>query len=260
MNKYYCVFYTCLVTALLSTPATEAHGHNYLPGDTLTVVAFDGLTLRAAPDVTRTKIRLLDTGEQVFVIDTLSVWPGDTLFGFAGRWVRVGTVQDATEGYVFDAFLSTLPLTNLPADQQLASAAFEFGMQLPHVIADYAVRQFGPARCSVSYRNHEDGERALAITIQPLSQGHQLIKQQYHEGGSTELILTNVRPSEVYYLMRQLVRYAPQALLIDERALRRFPTYKDWDSCPVQIKDGLCVMRAYRTGVRRFSVVGIYPL
>ena len=258
IERYYITVSPLII--LLSIFATKAYGHNYSPGDTLTVVAFEGLTLRAAPDVTSAKIRLLRTGEWVVVRDTLSAWPSDTLFGFAGRWVRIAPTQETEGGFVFDAFLSTLPLPNPPTKQRPGGDAFELGIQLPRAISDYAVRHFAPAGCSVSYRNHEDGERAFAITIQALSQGHQLVEQQYYEGGSTELVLINVRPSEVYYLVRHLVRYAPQALPIDERALRRFPTYRVWDSCPVQLKDGLCVLRVYRTAPRSFSVEGIFPL
>jgi hypothetical protein len=179
---------------------------NYQPGDTLNVVAMDGLVVRTAPRAKSEKITVLKSGEKAIIVDTVNFHTHkDSIFGFSGHWVLIQAANDV-KGYVFDAFLSKLPIAQpvfkRPSEVE---AEYEFNGRVMNALERYANEHFKPTGCHYKYDNRHDGESSHSIEIQPYEGGHAVIKHGYWEGGGTELTLNNVRPSEIYYLVYQLL-------------------------------------------------------
>ncbi|MEM6879624.1 MAG: SH3 domain-containing protein [Bacteroidota bacterium] len=77
---------------------------NYSNGDTLSVVAINGLSVRSTPGTEGDRITILENSERVTIKDTSnSKNQADSIFGFLGSWVLIET-KDKILGYVFDAF------------------------------------------------------------------------------------------------------------------------------------------------------------
>lgn len=62
---------------------------NYSIGDTLKVVAINGLQLREAPSSASESLTILPSGQDVVIKDTLGSSALDTIFGFKGKWVEI---------------------------------------------------------------------------------------------------------------------------------------------------------------------------
>ena len=122
-----------IVIMLISILPFGLYGINYSVGDTLNVVAFDGLALRSKPSTESTKLAILGTQEKVVVMDTsvLSLTK-DTIFGFPGGWVLI-QAENEEQGYVFDAFLSTLPVAKSFSEvkKSIPDNSFDFSQWLP---------------------------------------------------------------------------------------------------------------------------------
>lgn len=237
---------------------------NYTAGDTLTVVALDGLTVRAGADTQHEKLGLLPTGSRVSITATPDFSaPGDTIFGLPGHWVAIESLEGLS-GYAFDAFLSTLPVAApelhfyRPERQRSID---EYYTQLPELLKDYALAQFGAEGCSMDYFNRVDGASAHSMTFQQLSGGHTLIEHHYWEGYATELRLSKVRLSEAYYLTRQLFAgIAESSLELKDGNLKAPRTYLDWRSdCAANLPNGDCLVRLFEDEEYQFSLIFEFP-
>ncbi|MCB0525554.1 MAG: SH3 domain-containing protein [Saprospiraceae bacterium] len=103
----------CLV--LIQTTKAECI-NSYFAGDTLTVWAEGGLTLRDAPSIKGNKVVIIPYGQSLKVLDTNQlIYEKDSVkfiystsefkeYYLKGRWAKV--IYDGKTGYVFDAYLS----------------------------------------------------------------------------------------------------------------------------------------------------------
>lgn len=110
---------TSTVTETLTKPDTlpvkkdENPSNRYKAGDKLTAFALTGLTLRDKPDKQGTKLGTVPLGATVTVLanDIFTV-PFEVTeknnIKLKGYWVKINTNEK--EGYVFDGFLSKLPV------------------------------------------------------------------------------------------------------------------------------------------------------
>ncbi|MCB0840051.1 MAG: hypothetical protein KDD99_25450, partial [Bacteroidetes bacterium] len=97
----------------------------------------------------------------------------------------------------------------------------------PELLSHYADEYFTQAECAFELSNHIDGESTHNMKIQTLEEGHTLVEHGYWEANSTELILTNVRSSEIYYLVHQLFKDTdPKAIQISDQRLRNPSRFK----------------------------------
>jgi len=194
-------YFKLIIILLISVSALA---QNYRVGDTLNVVAINGLSLRVEPTVNSEKKLVLQAGDQVQILE--KQFRLDTIFSFKGSWVWVNTMQGDT-GYVFDAFISTLPMAGVSSMKAEMGNKIETGYAgLQKALSDYALNNFHTS-CSLTYRNSYDGESTHAMEIYDLEGGHKLIEHQYWEGGASELQFKNVRLSEIYYLVHQLTAH-----------------------------------------------------
>ncbi len=134
-----------IITIFLAIILSEFSFANfYKKGDTLNVWAASGLNMREGPGIDFPKIKKLEYGKKVEVIDQyLRSTPINITvvkkskksdeFVLKGFWVRVkfGT----REGYVFDRYLSRLPVINFIKNEK--------GEKISEGFVSYADREFG---------------------------------------------------------------------------------------------------------------------
>ena len=202
---------------------------NYEIGDTLSVVAFNGLNLREEPGKDRRKITLLEIGEKVIVVKKDEILL-DSVFGFYGNWIKVHSLKDNEEGFVFDAFVSRYPVLKefktLNKIKPISSESVDVYQFMPEFLEEYALRSFTKVSCELEYFNGSDDSYAHKMILSKLNTGDLLIKHYYSESGSMELELQNPRISEVYYLVLNLLNMLPNEIYkIDDNALRN-PKYE----------------------------------
>lgn len=103
------LFLTILI-ALLTTQFNFAQ--NYAVGDGLVVAANSGLRLRMHPDKSAPTIKVLNYNDPVTVqaMNDFDERYADRIQWFDGYWVKVKSGHVA--GWVFDGFLTTMPLPN----------------------------------------------------------------------------------------------------------------------------------------------------
>ncbi len=236
---------------------------NYKPGDTLNAVAVDGLVVRATPSTKSEKIAVLKTKEKVVVVDTVQFYAHkDSIFGFSGHWVLI-RASNEVNGYVFDAFLSKLPIAQPVFDQPMdaSKGTSELGGALLIALGNYTAHHFQPTSCRYEYSNRYDGESHHSVSIQPFEGGHELIVHGYWEGGGAELKLSNVRPSEIYYLVHQFLGNADGQMLkfkddISKRSNQSPANHFNAQhvSCVIQHLTGGCCLTIFQDSAHTFII------
>ena len=137
-----------IITIFLAIILSEFSIANfYKKGDTLHVWATSGLNMREGPGTDFPKMKKLDYGDKVQVIDdylrstplnitVIKKSQKSAAYVMKGHWVRV--IIGSQEGYVFDGYLSRLPIlkkrktTNsheIPFESFLTYAEREFGIE-----------------------------------------------------------------------------------------------------------------------------------
>jgi len=202
---------------------------NYSVGDTLYVVAINGLNLRESPNLTAPKVAGLNNGEKVVTIES-EKFIEDKIDGFHGQWVRVHSIDSNLDGFVFDAFISRYPaLTQFASIQGFIDNNWndhDLYSFLPKMLEEYTLKVFKPEGCEVYYSNGSDGESNYSISIRQLNKNATLIKHGASEGSGTELELLNPRISEVYYLIKNIVKFIPPEILtLDDEKLKAEEDY-----------------------------------
>jgi len=235
-----------------------AYSQYYKVGDNLSVVAMDGLNVRALPDEHSLKVGKLDNGAVVELlrIDSLE---SQTIFGFTGHWIFIRDTNDL-EGYVFDAFVSRYPVmkTLKVFDKELSATNQNSDIEfLTQILVEYALKAFNREGSETVYSNEFQGTSAHGFNIVPLQNGNRLILHSYYEGHSTELELKNPRLSEVYYLIMNLLTFVrKEDYVLDENIvnLEAQPYY----ACSVTM-DNNCVIRVFRKADDVISIFFYFP-
>jgi hypothetical protein len=211
-----------IITIFLAIILSEfSFATNYQKGDILYVVAFSGLSLRSEPNTTSSKNGKLSCKEEVIILNTFDFKENqDTIEGFTGNWVYVSGKD--LKGYVFDAFISSLPFINdfevLKGLGDNHEGIFEI---LPDLLEEYALKAIGKTGCEFKYPSLRESENAHGFVFNKLNNGHNLINHGYWEGFGTELEFYNLRKSEVYYFMMHLTHFIPKNIFeINEQLLK----------------------------------------
>ena len=222
---------------------------NYSIGDTLFSVSLNGLNLREVPIEDSKKLKMLQTGEKIIILDN-KVAISDSIFGFKGNWVKIRSIDQNIDGFVFDAFISKYPvLSKYKIINELKSSKWETGGLyefMTEYLEEYSLKAFSNTDCIVEYDNGLTDQGGHSMVIRKLKSGDNLIKHMYYESYATELELNNARISEVYYLILNLLRELPTGMYKIDEARIRTPKYGSndfyFDNCVVECGDYCTVM------------------
>ena len=222
------------------------YSQNYLPGDTLNVVAINGLNLREAPNLKSSIITLLNNGEKVLILKS-DEQVEDESEGFQGHWVKIQSLNSNIEGFVFDAYISQFPvLTEFDFTKDFISGKYRWEDDdmydfLPAMLEEYALKVFQKTSCQLFYSSGSDGEGAFSLDLIQLNGKVTLIEHGYTEGHGIELELPNPRISEVYYLIKNILKYVPNEISkIDDE---RIKNVKEYGQECIKIGEHPCIMR-----------------
>ena len=247
MKTYHKTFTRCIISSLLCLAAVKAKSQvNYEIGDTLSVVALGGINLRQGASTTFNKVSKLENGDLVII---KRVTESKDNIEFPGFWVEVISIKNSVEGYAFDVFLSKYKVVNDLSEAKRFRDAIDFDSRLPTLLNEYSEKAFNNSGCDVEYTSTSSGESYHKLTIIVFDEDCRLIKHRFYEGGKSELELINSRPSESYYLVKNIIKQLP----IDEIGLIKvnenmlmFPKVKNWKNCSVKFESGDCLIDVYK--------------
>lgn len=164
----------------------------YSEGDQLTVIARSGLHLRMEPSVNGRVLRTLKYGDQVCIErmfqaeDTLRQRIGWT----NGRWVLVSYL--GTEGYLFDGYLSSLPLPN--HESQLCIDC----ISLTQPVTEYIQSHFK----ELGMENRGGGDDTATETVLTFENGIFISFQSNTRWTHTEIVFHEQSLNEVMGILR----------------------------------------------------------
>lgn len=225
-----------LLISIIITFVNPIFGQN-MTHDTLRVNALNGLRLRQQASAKSASKKLLPYGEQVAVISETKGKP-ISIDGLTGTWVAVISNRDT--GYVFDAYLTRLPL---------APAELPKNGNLPRLLERYALENLGTID-SVYYNNGADGEPYHSMAIFNLRDGHQYIRHTLWENFEWELQLQNVRESEGINLVLNWLNLCGKLTAAAVKAVKQGSATS---SFYVKINDSCCSLSVYKYE-RRFII------
>lgn len=230
---------------------------NYSIGDTLNVVAVNGLTLRKSANTNEGNIGMLSNGERVVILVTDQII-NDSIEGFNGNWIKVGSLTSKIlEGYVFDAYLSKYPiLDKFECLNDFTTGKYrwqddEMKDFLPAMLEEYIKKVFTQTGCTIKYSNGSDREGAHSFEITELEQTGLVIKHFPSEGHGIELELNNARISEVYFIIMNLLKFLPSEIAQVNDGLIKNPEYGR--DC-VGLGDYGCTVRVLRKANGKISI------
>ena len=194
---------------------------NYSTGDTLNVVALGGINLRKEPG-SKYDVTAKAKNAEKLIIKTIT--NSEDSIEFNGRWVEVYSLDKTKKGYAFDVFLSRFPVVNDLTTIQNFKDVSACWQGMINASKEYVSKAFNEGRVT-SYHNGYDGEGAMSIKIIELGKHARFIVHGGYEGGKSELELFNSRPSEAYYLIKNMIKQLKaeilesDAVIVNETAL-----------------------------------------
>lgn len=176
----------------------------------LTVVASSGLKLRTAPNLNSSVVKIIPFGDVVSMVED-SINITDRIEWMEGTWIKINHSGD--EGYVFDGFLSSLPLPFYE---------FEYSrddlMLLP------------PVDSWVSYRYDIVGEPQILETknsvkvITNLGEGHRKIEVETPYMYRLAIQMEDTKLTEAYNLLKNMLNtkyeknsFSQKSLFIEDK-------------------------------------------
>ena len=200
----------CLIAFLiiLNNHQVFSQNINYTIGDTLNIFALSGLKIREEGHANSKVLASMKFGEKVVVLDTFSTGnkSKQTIEGFGGSWIKVR--YDAIEGYVFDGFLSALPVPKMNYRQDIRKMKARKGKnsegyahEIEDAFKEYMNTEFDSINEPMEYFNGYDGESTHYMYIQKMS--HNCIKIEHggHESYGVDLEIIDGRLAEVKNLL-----------------------------------------------------------
>jgi uncharacterized protein YgiM (DUF1202 family) len=244
-----------LLFAVLLFACSATFANNYTEGDTLYVVALNGLYLRTEPKQTHETDTKLNNGDTVVVRNTFGFTQyNDVIDQFKGNWVYVESVKGNIIGYTFDAFLSHYPVVNnlktaKNIQDEVRADSYD-NMGYTEVFIEYIEHAFRKAGCEYFYQNESDGEGYHHFEITLLEGNNKVIEHGYYEAGVTELELYNPRQSELYYLVKNITKQLPSKICkANDEQLRKTPITRPergYDDCAVMTDSGFCKVKIFK--------------
>jgi len=186
-----------LIIVLLILNFGIANSQNYEIGDSLFVNANGGLNLREEANAKSKIISLLNYGESVYIKSKLENREQLKIGWMNGNWVEIKT--NKYEGFVFDSYLSKLPVIELDENNEFK----EHTLCFVATMRNYISKQLGIID-TTTYTNCDDGNSIHIMEIYDLNGGHQYIEHEYWEGYMFEFQLVNIRDSEGIQLIKNI--------------------------------------------------------
>ncbi len=220
----------------------KAQDINYKVGDTLNVVALNGLNIRKGPGVNFEKAGRLENGDKVII---RKITDQKDSIEFKGTWVEIVDNRDSLKGFAFDVFLSQYPV---PGELEFKVTSF---YDLADAVRIYMENTFTSDECTAYYHSVNDEKGYHGIEIFSYQENIRMIKHQYYEGYMTELDLLKPRPSESYYLIKNILSLVPDQKAKDYPLNDHELMYPDFYNNKCQLpryKPGDCLLRVYPGG------------
>lgn len=233
---------------------TTAFANNYTEGDTLYVVALNGLYLRTEPKQIHETDTKLNNGDTVVVRNTFGFTQyNDIIDQFKGNWVYVESIRGNIIGYTFDAFLSHYPVVNnlktaKNIQDEVRADSYD-NMGYTEVFVEYIEHAFRKAGCEYLYQNESDGESYHRFEITLLEGNNKVVRHSYWEATATELELYKPRQSELYYLIKNITKQLPSKICkANDEQLRKTPIgpSRNYDDCAVMMDDDFCKVKIFK--------------
>jgi hypothetical protein len=160
---------------------------NYTTGQALNVLASSGMNLRDAPK--GTVLQKIPYGARVKALHAKSNANAETVEGIKGNWVKVE--YNGATGFLFDGFLSALPVPELNGANLLA----------------YTQRAFDKLSSQLPINYIEDSNGPAILSTQLFQAGKDTVvyfADQYYEGLTEFISIPNISLEEGYLLIRAL--------------------------------------------------------
>lgn len=190
MKKSLFVLLSALVFCTGSTHAT-----NFEPGDALTVFATSGLKLRMEPGLSSESVLVIPFGDEVLVMNTFDFSEdyADRINWMEGHWILVDYY--GMQGYVFDGYLSNLPLPD--HESELCGDCYHIVFPLDQYLDDHF-----PVETSMEPTNQSEVINQFVDELDSKI----LRKRSFAEGWfHLEVTMENVRMGEVLNLLRSML-------------------------------------------------------
>lgn len=117
-----------MITACILITINGLFANNFEEGQQLTVMAPSGLSLRTAPTINSRVLDIIPYGSEIKVIkNTFEDNPFDKFDWVEGTWIKVNF--EGQEGFVFDGFISKLPMPNLQFEKVEDDFDFSYAVE-----------------------------------------------------------------------------------------------------------------------------------
>ena len=167
---------------------------NFPPNTTVYAIAKSGLNIRNKPVLEGSKVGRIPFGERLELLETV-LEAKDQFEGISGYWVKVQ--YDSISGYVFDGFLSRIPVID-------SSVPIESQNCLGPLLREY-VRMNYTFVDSVEYTHFGDEDSDFDWVVYELDGGHSFSIARDEDYYMGDLTLNVVLEREGEYLVKSLV-------------------------------------------------------
>lgn len=199
-----------VICLLLFSQVCFAQQANYQIGDTLKVFTLGGVRLREGATISSKVLATMKLGDKVVVMDHFNYAYKylQTIEGFKGQWIQVQF--DTIKGYAFDGFLSSLPIPQIDLTTKGESIKPQHegaeenpyrGQEMEIALNEYIESEFSFICEPVEYYDPTNGKGGHYVKIQNIERGFTKIRHYGWEGFGTELLMPNVRFSEIKNLI-----------------------------------------------------------
>ncbi len=191
------VFASLFLVSAFQSSANLKPGTVYTEGQSLYVHALNGLHLRNFPDMHSEIITTLTYGDELLICEdqSLKAQQNIQMGWFTGQWVKVS--YHGLEGYVFDAFISSLPVPEIIYDVDDCTNP----VMLLNSYIDNEM-DVGAEEDTLIHRISD--EYSQTKVQKQLTAGARVVYRSFESGYSTELYLPELRTLDAYNLLRGL--------------------------------------------------------
>lgn len=168
------------------------------------VIAFSGLKLRHSPDSESKVLRIIPFGERLKLIEKQDS-------SFLVEWLEGGWSKvrfEGEEGYVFDAFLTPLPVpvNNYELSQNDADISFPIMAWTEH---NFRIEEIND---TIHYNNHEK-------IVQHFQDGIILSRKSGEHAFQVNLVIPGIRLGDAYNLCRSLMLTRAERELFESQSV-----------------------------------------
>ncbi len=176
----------------------DVSGQAYSKGDTMYVIAQNGLKLRTAHSLNSEVLKIMPNGQMVIVEGTDSLYEITLSNGIKGKWVRISNTYDSITGFVLDSYLSMLPPFKFILNDKDGCWKNDILMDMANAIGKID---------SFEYSNNSDGEGWYNMKFYKLNNAAKYIEHGHWEHWENELQLYGLSSQEVYQYAKSVLAH-----------------------------------------------------